>query len=171
MTSSVVRPGPTGWRARIMFGSTNPSAYPWMSSAKQLAFRRSLSIARSRKGILLAANLTACSVCFSPSMAATPLACFGHAILRSCGFCPFSVGNVASPACWKPCEERRSATACINDACKAFMRTVSHQYLHRATWCSVFIEFRTFLGCMKKLRQDGSEPVCSTRRTPFPAWP
>ena len=66
MTSSVVRPGPTGWRARIMFGSTSPSEYPWISFAKKSDSRSSLSMARSRKGIFLAANLTACSVCFSP---------------------------------------------------------------------------------------------------------
>ena len=77
MTSKVVRPGPTGWRPRIIQGSTSPSTYPCMSSTKQLACRKSSSIARSRKGIFLGAS--------SPAR-------FGQAMLISCGFWPFSVG-------------------------------------------------------------------------------
>ena len=41
------------------------------------------------------------------------------------------------------------------------------KHLHRATWCSVFIEFRTFLGRMKKLRQDffGSNALIALARS------
>ena len=75
-----------------MFGSTSPSKYPLMSSAKKSASRISLSMARSKKGIFLAANLTACSFCFFPSPEASAPALLGQAMLRICGLCPFSVG-------------------------------------------------------------------------------
>ena len=75
-----------------MHGSTSPITYPCASSSKQPARRKSSSSARFRPGMFLAANLTAWSVCFSPSMGVSSHARFGQVILISCGFCAFSVG-------------------------------------------------------------------------------
>ena len=75
-----------------MFGSTSPLEYPSMSWAKKSPSRISLSVSRSKKGIFLAANLTACSFCFCPSPGSSPPALLGQAMRRICGLCPFSVG-------------------------------------------------------------------------------
>ena len=88
ITSRVVRLGPTGWRPRIMPGSTSPITYPCAALQSSLLAGSLRQVQDSGQ----ACFWRAWSVCFSPSMEVSSHARFGQVILISCDFCAFSVG-------------------------------------------------------------------------------